>query len=126
MTAFSDEHGDGVLARAAALLDAFDDEHREPIPRRCARRVRAARVHGRGDEQAPLPGRQDHPFSLHNVDEMLDDLGLNIPARVRASHWLNPVDPTAYRNVTPTLVRQLAPTVSGPPLTSRSTAPTKG
>jgi len=29
MTAFGDEPGDGVLARAAALLDAFDDEHRE-------------------------------------------------------------------------------------------------
>ena len=47
------------------------------------------------------------PFSLHNVDEVLDDLGLNIPARVRASHWLNPVDPTAYRNVTPALVHKL-------------------
>ena len=47
------------------------------------------------------------PFSLHNVDEVLDDLGLNISARVRASHWLNPVDPTAYRNVTPELVRRL-------------------
>jgi cation diffusion facilitator CzcD-associated flavoprotein CzcO len=66
------------------------------------------------------------PFSLHNVDEVLDDLDLNIPARVRATHWLNPVDPTAYRNVMPTLVRKLAPTVSGTPLTSRSAAPTKG
>jgi cation diffusion facilitator CzcD-associated flavoprotein CzcO len=66
------------------------------------------------------------PFSLHNVDEVLDDLGLNIPARVRASHWLNPVDPKAYRDVTPTLVRKLAPTVSGKPLTSRSVAPSKG
>jgi hypothetical protein len=47
------------------------------------------------------------PFSLHNVDEVLGDLGLNIPARVRASHWLNPVDPTAYRNITPTVLRRL-------------------
>lgn len=47
------------------------------------------------------------PFSLHNVDEVLDDLGLNISARVRASHWLNPVDPAAYRDVTPELVRKL-------------------
>ena len=47
------------------------------------------------------------PFSLHNVDEVLDDLDLNIPARVRASHWLNPVDPTAYRNVTPGVGAQL-------------------
>ena len=50
------------------------------------------------------------PFSLHNVDEVLDDVGLNIPTRVRASHWLNPVDPTAYRDITPQLVRKLGPT----------------
>ena len=63
------------------------------------------------------------PFSLHNVDEVLGDLGLNIPARVRASHWLNPVDPTAYRDITPRLVSELGP-VDAP--TSRSAAPTKG
>jgi cation diffusion facilitator CzcD-associated flavoprotein CzcO len=47
------------------------------------------------------------PFSMHNVDEVLDDLDLNISARVRASHWLNPVNPSAYRRVTPTLVKRL-------------------
>jgi cation diffusion facilitator CzcD-associated flavoprotein CzcO len=51
------------------------------------------------------------PFSMHNVDEVLDDLGLNIPARVRASHWLNPIDPAAYRGVLPALLARLA---SGP------------
>jgi hypothetical protein len=49
------------------------------------------------------------PFSLHNVDEVLDDLGLNISSRVRATHWLNPVDPVAYREVTPALVQRLGP-----------------
>ncbi|WP_205347088.1 flavin-containing monooxygenase [Pseudonocardia broussonetiae] len=48
------------------------------------------------------------PFSMHNVDEVLGDLDLQIPARVRASHWLNPVDPTAYRGVTPALLARLA------------------
>ena len=47
------------------------------------------------------------PFSLKNVDEVLDDLGLNISKRVRASHWINPVDPSAYRAVTPALVARL-------------------
>jgi cation diffusion facilitator CzcD-associated flavoprotein CzcO len=47
------------------------------------------------------------PFSLKNVDEVLDDLGLNISKRVRASHWLNPVDPSAYRSVTPALLAKL-------------------
>ncbi|AGZ43005.1 flavin-containing monooxygenase [Actinoplanes friuliensis] len=49
------------------------------------------------------------PFSMHNVDEVLDDLDLNISKRVRASHWLNVIDPAAYRGVTPALVRRLGP-----------------
>jgi cation diffusion facilitator CzcD-associated flavoprotein CzcO len=48
------------------------------------------------------------PFSMHNVDEVLGDLDLNISARVRASHWLNPVNPAAYRSVAPALLRRLA------------------
>lgn len=47
------------------------------------------------------------PFSLHNVDEVLADLGLQIPARVRAAHWLNPVDPTAYAGVLPALLARV-------------------
>jgi cation diffusion facilitator CzcD-associated flavoprotein CzcO len=54
------------------------------------------------------------PFSLHNVDEVLDDLDLNIPARVRAAHWLNPVDPAAYRHVTAKLVRRLGEVAQEP------------
>lgn len=50
------------------------------------------------------------PFSLHDVDEVLDDLDLNIPATVRAAHWVNPVNPAAYRRVTAKLVRRLGPT----------------
>jgi cation diffusion facilitator CzcD-associated flavoprotein CzcO len=49
------------------------------------------------------------PFSLHNVDEVLSDLGVNIPAPVRASHWLNPVNPAAYRRLTPRLLTRLGP-----------------
>ncbi len=48
------------------------------------------------------------PFSMHNIDEILGDLDLNIPARTRASHWLNPISPRAYREVTPRLLRRLA------------------
>jgi hypothetical protein len=53
------------------------------------------------------------PFSLHNVDEVLGDLGLNISARVRALHWLMPVDPAAYRDVTPTVLSRLPRSGSG-------------
>ncbi|HWO61360.1 MAG TPA: NAD(P)/FAD-dependent oxidoreductase [Umezawaea sp.] len=48
------------------------------------------------------------PFSMHNVDEVLGDLDLDVKARVRASHWLNPIDPAAYRGVTPALLARLA------------------
>lgn len=40
------------------------------------------------------------PFSMHNVDEVLGDLGLNINVLMRASHWLNPINPAAYRHLT--------------------------
>lgn len=48
------------------------------------------------------------PFSLHNVDEVLDDLGLNLPRHVRARQWLGVIDPGAYRGVTAELGRRLA------------------
>jgi cation diffusion facilitator CzcD-associated flavoprotein CzcO len=48
------------------------------------------------------------PFSMHNVDEVLSDLDVNVKKRIRASHWLNPVDPAAYRDITPTVLERLA------------------
>jgi cation diffusion facilitator CzcD-associated flavoprotein CzcO len=48
------------------------------------------------------------PFSMHNVDEVLDDLHLNLSARTRAAHWLGPVKPKAYREVAPKLAKRLA------------------
>jgi hypothetical protein len=53
------------------------------------------------------------PFSLHNVDEVLGDLGVNISAAVRASHWLMPVDPAAYRRIVPAVLNRL-PAVPAP------------
>jgi hypothetical protein len=47
------------------------------------------------------------PFSLHNVDEVLGDLHVNIGAAVRAWHWLMPVDPGAYRRITPAVLDRL-------------------
>jgi cation diffusion facilitator CzcD-associated flavoprotein CzcO len=47
------------------------------------------------------------PFSLHNVDEVLGDLDLNIGRMTRASHWINPVNPAAYHSVTPKLLARL-------------------
>ena len=54
------------------------------------------------------------PFSLHNVDEVLGDLHINISPAVRAWHWLMPVDPTAYRHITRAVLRRLPPAVAAP------------
>jgi hypothetical protein len=63
------------------------------------------------------------PFSMHNVDEVLGDLDLNISAGVRASHWLNPINPAAYRRVTPTLLKRLAArTPQSPPAAPAASA----
>ncbi len=35
------------------------------------------------------------PFSMHNIDEMLPDLGLNVGAVTRAKQWLLPISPPA-------------------------------
>jgi len=39
------------------------------------------------------------PFSMHQVDELLDDLGLNVSRFAQTKQWLLPVDPKAYRGV---------------------------
>jgi len=54
------------------------------------------------------------PFSLHNVDEVLGDLDVNVSAAVRAWHWLVPVDPAAYRHITPTVLKRLPPVLALP------------
>ena len=62
------------------------------------------------------------PFSLHNVDEVLSDLDVNISAAVRAWHWLMPVNPAAYRRITPAVLQRL-PLVS---VTASTTTPVAG
>ncbi len=58
------------------------------------------------------------PFSLHNIDEMLSDLGVGVGTRRRFAEWLLPVAPGAYAQVTTALLARHAP---GP---SASSAPT--
>ncbi len=62
------------------------------------------------------------PFSLHNVDEVLGDLGLNISAAVRAWHWLMPVAPAAYRRVTPAVLSRLPRAVGPAPVSAPAPA----
>jgi Flavin-binding monooxygenase-like len=70
------------------------------------------------------------PFSMHNVDEVLGDLGVNISAGVRAWHWLMPVDPAAYRRVTPAVISRLprvqaAPAMAAAPEAAADRSPVR-
>jgi cation diffusion facilitator CzcD-associated flavoprotein CzcO len=53
------------------------------------------------------------PFSMHNIDEVLDELGLNLGRLARARQWLLPVDPRSYRKVTARMIRRTAATAHG-------------
>ena len=48
------------------------------------------------------------PFSMHNIDETLDELGLNIDRGAIVKQWLLPVDPSAYAGIVGRLKARLA------------------
>ncbi|OIJ24964.1 flavin-containing monooxygenase [Nocardioides luteus] len=52
------------------------------------------------------------PFSMHNIDEVLGDVGLDVGRLTKAVQWLLPINPKAYASVTPRLVAKLAATKS--------------
>ena len=39
------------------------------------------------------------PFSVHNIDELLQDLDAQIPAFTRFNQWLLPINPASYKGV---------------------------
>lgn len=48
------------------------------------------------------------PFSMHNVDEMLEDVGVEVGRATRLTQWFLPIDPGAYRMVTERLLERQA------------------
>jgi cation diffusion facilitator CzcD-associated flavoprotein CzcO len=97
-------------AEMAAVWLAARLAGRVALPDRATMRARVDEQLAFMDEA--VDGHHQHgtkiiPFSLHNVDEVLGDVGLQIPARIRAAQWLNPVDPAAYAGVTTALLRTL-------------------
>jgi hypothetical protein len=49
------------------------------------------------------------PFSVHNIDELLADLGLQLGLFTRIKQWLLPIDPGDYRVVTTRLLQRHRP-----------------
>jgi cation diffusion facilitator CzcD-associated flavoprotein CzcO len=109
-------------AEMAALWIAADLVGGIELPEREAMRravVDQLAFMDRATDRHHCRGTKIIPFSMHDVDEVLGDLGLNIPRRVRARHWLAPVDPAAYAGLTPLLLGRLA-ALSPEPATLRS------
>ncbi len=46
------------------------------------------------------------PFSVHNIDELLRDMGLQLGALTRFKQWLLPIDPRDYRVATQRLLKR--------------------
>ncbi len=46
------------------------------------------------------------PFSMHNVDEMLNEIGINVGPLTRFKQWLLPIDARQYRMVTRKLLER--------------------
>lgn len=63
------------------------------------------------------------PFSVHNIDEMLSDLGTGVGRARRFVEWLAPLRPSAYRRVTSELLRRhpAAPAATADPLPTTTT-----
>ena len=49
------------------------------------------------------------PFSMHNIDETLGELGIDVGRRTKAKQWLLPIDPTDYAGVTRELLARGGP-----------------
>ncbi len=48
------------------------------------------------------------PFSMHNIDDVLNDLNLNVSRSKRFTQWLSPVNPSAYRKTLGKLKARIA------------------
>jgi hypothetical protein len=55
------------------------------------------------------------PFSVHNIDELLGDMGLPLGSSTRFKQWLGPVDPADDQAVTHQLLQRHAAVAPSPP-----------
>lgn len=86
---------------AAYMMGEVKPPPVEEQRRHIARRLRWMRERTEGRHAR---GTNIIPFSMHNIDETLDELGLNIGAATRGLQWLVPVDPGSYEGVTSKLL----------------------
>lgn len=80
-------------------LPSVDEMHAHVADRLVWMRKRTDGQHARGTNIIP--------FSLHNIDEVLSDVGLDVGRATKMKQWLLPLDPSNYRFITPTLAKRL-------------------
>ena len=47
------------------------------------------------------------PFSVHNIDEVLSDVGIDVGRGTRVRQWLLPIDPSDYSAILPRLAERM-------------------
>ncbi|MGI8901525.1 MAG: monooxygenase, partial [Nocardioides sp.] len=52
------------------------------------------------------------PFSVHNIDEVLSDIGLNVGRVTRLRQWLLPINPSNYSKALPKLAKRMGVSAS--------------
>lgn len=54
------------------------------------------------------------PFSIHHIDELLDDMNMNLAASTRIKQWFRALDPSDYAHILPTLQKKCARQIATP------------
>lgn len=94
----------GAVWIAAYLGGAVDlpsiEERRKQVAERVAwMEERTGGKHARGTNVIP--------FSMHQIDETLDEAGVNISSRAQFVQWLLPIDPSVYKSAVPRLKERI-------------------
>lgn len=94
----------GAIWIAAYLSGVLDlpaiEERRKQVAERVAwMEKRTGGKHARGTNVIP--------FSMHQIDETLDEAGVNISSRAQAIQWLLPIEPSVYKNLVPRLKERI-------------------
>ena len=96
---------------AADLMGGLD---LPPVEQRRAHVQRRLRWMEERTEGKHARGTNIIPFSMHNVDEMLNEIGINVSAFTRFKQWLMPIDARDYRVVTRKLLERQKQLQSSP------------
>lgn len=85
-----------------------------PLAQRQAHVVERLRWMEERTEGKHARGTNIIPFSVHNIDEMLGDLGVGVSKARRFLEWLGPVDPGSYAHITRELLARLPAAAPSP------------